>query len=258
MPHDESRLVVFDSHSHLSSAPPRDSLPNYASVVVSVSESDWKRIGMMPGVTPGFGTHPWEAHSVEDGMEERLRIVLEADRKAIVGEIGLCRSARNARKNAHGWASQLDVFRAQLRIASDLDRPVSIHCVKAFKELFDIIDSVLDKSMHKNVALHSYSGTAHHLKGRDVYVGFSHAVNGDPRKKDKLQAVIRAVPSDRLLAESDLDDPRRAYRATRTAVCMIANARGWTHREAAERLDANARSWLRSGARPSSSSSSSS
>lgn len=137
---------------------------------------------------------------------------------------------------------QLEVFEKQLSVASSLDRPVSIHCVKAFKELF----LVLDRHPCRSVALHSYSGSAHHLRGRDVYVGFSHTLNGsDPKKKDRVDAAIRAVPVDRLLAESDLADPAEACRATHRAVCMIADARGWTPREASEILRENTRRWLR-------------
>ena len=44
--------------------------------------------------TPGFGIHPWFAHSVQDGWVERQRALLIAHPGSIVGEIGLDKAAR--------------------------------------------------------------------------------------------------------------------------------------------------------------------
>ena len=79
-----------------------------------------------------------------------------------------------------------------------------------------------------SIGLHSFSGTAHDVKqllalpscGERLYFGFSHTVNvamgGGPGTDghNSLLAAIRAVPTNRLLVESDVDDPGRAPHAT--------------------------------------------
>eukprot|EP00948_MAST-09A_sp_MAST-9A-sp1_P001129 g1129.t1 len=54
-----------------------------------------------------------------------------------IGESGLCRSPKGL--NASPLDVQIDVFRIQLRIAKWLNRPISLHCVKAYTHIIDIL-----------------------------------------------------------------------------------------------------------------------
>ena len=49
-------------------------------------------------VVPGFGVHPWFVQDAAPGWEERLAGLLERHPGAIVGEVGLCKAAKNLRK----------------------------------------------------------------------------------------------------------------------------------------------------------------
>ena len=53
-----------------------------------------------------------------------------------------------------------------------------------------------------------------------------------------------AVPDDRVLVESDVEDFSVARDATCRAVRLVAGAKSWTLVEAAARTAANARAWL--------------
>ena len=69
------------------------------------------------------------------------------------------------------------------------------------------------------------------------------AMNGR-RGLEALDDAIRAVPEDRLLVESDVDDAAAARVATCRAVQLVATARGWTPARTASTTSANAQQWL--------------
>ena len=88
--------------------------------------------------------HPWRVHELADGWQGRLRDRLCEHPGAIVGEIGLCKCAKNLRgpgAKAKNWPLQIQAFDDQLQIAAALGRPASIHCVKAHGTLLDCLSA---------------------------------------------------------------------------------------------------------------------
>lgn len=73
--------------------------------------------------------------------------------------------------------------------------------------------------------------------GTRFYFGFSAVVN---MRSPKTAAVIRAVPADRLLLESDLVSPERAEADLRTLLAFVAEAKGWDVDETARITRENA------------------
>jgi len=176
--------------------------------------------------------------------------------QAIVGEIGLCKCAKNLRgtkaERERGLARQRAIFDAQLKLASQLGRPASVHAVKQHAPLKAVLGAVAATPGFA-VALHSFSGTAHHVKellalvDYPLFFGFSHTINVAMNGRRGLAALddaIRAVPEDRLLVESDVDDAAAARTATCRAVQLVATARGWTPARTASTTSANAMKWL--------------
>ena len=64
------------------------------------------------------------------------------------------------------------------------------------------------------------------------------------RGLEALDDAIRAVPEDRLLVESDVNEAAAARVATCRAVQLVATARGWTPARTASTTSANAMRWL--------------
>lgn len=258
--------TVFDSHCHTHAVEAATaSERHYLGVVQAVEEADWDRVvsrcGASPRLRPGLGVHPWQAHLVEDvdGYLGRLDAALAAHGAAIVGEVGLCKCARNARgpKEAReaGLSMQRRLFLGQLLVATRRSRPASVHAVKQHAPLKDALAAAAAADGRPSVALHSFSGTAHHVgellavvgDAFPLYFGFSHTINvvmNGSRAAAALHAAIAAVPDDRVLVESDVDDPAAAREATCRAVALVAKAKGWTLRETAARTATNARAWL--------------
>lgn len=106
--------------------------------VLAVDEACWDVVCAWSAADeralPGLGVHPWRVHELAPGWQARLAARLAQHPGAIVGEIGLCKCARNLRgpgAKARVWPLQVEAFVQQLQIAAALGRPASVHCVKA-------------------------------------------------------------------------------------------------------------------------------
>ncbi|MCS6770876.1 MAG: TatD family hydrolase [Kiritimatiellae bacterium] len=167
--------------------------------------SDWADVAALARqfpdlIIPSFGVHPWYVHEQPTDWEESLRDYLEDFPQAGVGEVGLDRW-----KSDLPWEGQVDAFRRQLRLARELKRPVSIHCLRAWGALVDVLES--EPLPERGLLMHSYGGSAEMVSILIPY-GARFSLPGyflRPDKENKL-ATFRRVPSDRLLIETDAPD----------------------------------------------------
>lgn len=205
-----------------------------AAVVNGTCEADWPRVaalcrehssvsaaGKSPSATqpiqrtqllPSYGLHPWHVGNRSADWLSTLRAQLTADPTAAIGEIGLDRwildRARPDDLRLTGLRrapveEQLDVFAAQLALAVESDRPVTIHCIDAHGALFDALRN--SRRPQRGFLLHAYAGSLEMMKSF-AELGAYFSFNGyflDPRRAARLQPVYRAIPSDRLLVETD-------------------------------------------------------
>lgn len=97
------------------------------------------------------------------------------------------------------------MFKKQLELAKELKKPASIHCVRAFGELLDVMKGV--GPFPHGVILHSFLGSPEmvsELAKLGSYFSFSgFLMSMKPQKAKKL---LKAVPSDRILLETDAPD----------------------------------------------------
>ncbi|MDH6534410.1 TatD DNase family protein [Parabacteroides sp. PM5-20] len=75
-----------------------------------------------------YGIHPWYIGNVEEQMEE-LRKAAFLPETVAIGEAGLDKLAET------DFATQEDAFLRQIRLAEEVEKPLIIHCVKAWTEL---------------------------------------------------------------------------------------------------------------------------
>jgi len=159
------------------------------------------------------------------------------------------------------YAIQQQAFTAQLKVAAAMRRPVVVHCVQAFGDLLTILKETRDRGkdrdrdrdggmlmlMPTKIYMHSYSGsidTARSLMALcagscPVYFGFSACCNLHSNSS-KTESVIAAIPDDRLLLETDLEESEGADRALQSMLAVIAAAKGWGISHAAATTTANA------------------
>jgi TatD DNase family protein len=173
------------------------------------SQSDWPTVLSLArsnsAIIPCFGVHPWYAPSCAPYWLAELKHFLTAVPSG-VGETGLDRYIEPRNENV-----QEDIFRAQLSLAAELGRPVTIHCVQAWGWMMDILRS--HRPLPDRMLFHSYGGSADLIKplaAMGAY--FSYAGNLLRDKAVRRREALVATPPDRLLLETDSPDispPRR-------------------------------------------------
>jgi TatD DNase family protein len=156
---------------------------------------------LWPDVRFAIGIHPHQAHQFAADPEAAAALVREqaAATPAIraVGEIGLdYHYDYSPREVQHA------VFRAQLRLALELDRPVVIHTREADDDTIAILREE-GKGRLQGV-LHCFTGSAA-LRDAALALGFYISLAGILTfpKAGELRDIVRAVPLDRLLTETD-------------------------------------------------------
>ncbi|KAL1992709.1 hypothetical protein VTN49DRAFT_4741 [Thermomyces lanuginosus] len=243
-----------------------------------------------------------------------MRTHLVAHPTALVGEVGLDRAfrlpmpwsedelrerdpsitpgSREGRRLSPFKVSvehQKSLLKAQLQLAGELRRPVSLHSVQGHGVVLEILrdlwrgyekkgskramrmktkntefptgeDDKDEKQEEKplpfppRICMHSYSGRAdslaqflHPSAPSEIFFSFSSVINLPPSADEnhKTVQVVRALPADRILVESDFHEAGASMddlleEVTRT-VCRI---RGWTLEEGVKQLARNYQRFL--------------
>jgi TatD DNase family protein len=190
------------------------------------------------GVYASLGIHPHEAGGPDAARVSQLRDLLGHPRAVAVGETGLDYFRDYAPADA-----QQALFDAQLRLAVETAKPVVIHTRAADD---DTLARLRDHP--GQVVLHCFSspGLLDSALERGWYVSF--AGNVTYKNAYDLRTAARAVPADRILAETDSPylspQPVRGTRNepanVRHTVAALAEARGEDAGELARRIDVNA------------------
>ncbi|XP_077248265.1 tatD related DNase [Tasmannia lanceolata] len=209
-------LKLFDAHCHLQDPRIYDFAPQIIQTALNsgvlrfavngVSQKDWHLVKQMgedyPSIIPCFGLHPWYVAERTPNWLKEMRGFFETTPHAAVGEVGLD-------KGSHGkeidFLDQVQVFREQLELAKELERPVSVHCVRAFGDLIEIMQCT--GPFPAGVILHSYVGSAEMvpiLAKLGAYFSFSGHLM--PMKSQKAKKMLQSVPTERILLESDAPD----------------------------------------------------
>ena len=202
-------MEVHDAHCHYQFAEvpyaavelARSEGVGYA-VINGSSPADWADVaalaGRDPRNLPSFGLHPWDVPAAPAGWLDELRRVLLAHPAAGVGEMGLDRWIEGFDPDAQEAA-----FRAQLALAVELDRPLTIHCVRAIGPLMDILRATA--LPRRGFLLHSWNGPVElvpELARFGAYFSFS-AHHFPERKAHLRDQFAAAIPRERILVETD-------------------------------------------------------
>ncbi|KAF3641971.1 putative deoxyribonuclease TATDN1-like isoform X6 [Capsicum annuum] len=209
-------IKLFDSHCHLQDPRIIDMVPKIVKTtteagvvyfaVNGVSEKDWHLVKEMsdqyPCIVPNFGLHPCFITERTPNWLKTLRGFLESTPPAAVGEIGLDKGSFGRKID---FADQVDVCRQQLQLAKELERPASIHCVRAFGDLLELLKSA--GPVPSGFILHSYLGSAEmvpEFAKLGAYFSFSGFLMS--MKESKAKKMLKSIPKDRILLETDAPD----------------------------------------------------
>ncbi len=209
-----STLKLFDCHNHiqderifpmLEKVMERARLAGVGHMAVKgCSEADWPKveeiINRYENTHVAFGLHPWFIKERSGQWFQTLENLLTTYPQASVGEIGIDHALENRND-----AEQEQVFLAQLGIARKFDRPVTIHCRRAWGRLIELLDQFGE--IPRGMLIHCFGGSAEvatELVKRGAYISFSGSITRPNAKK--AGPSIRAVPDDRILIETDAPD----------------------------------------------------
>lgn len=207
-------MKIIDAHHHLHDQRFGTSLPQVLAEMAQVgvvhgimngtSESDWEDVALWHThephrFTPAFGLHPWKVEQRSMQWRDTLVDYLTRFPQSSIGECGLDRWRKEV-----DFEQQTIVFTQHLAIAKELDRPLTIHCLKAWDALMIALKRCAPLPPF---LLHSYSGPVNLIPAL-VRLGAHFSFSGyflHQRKKSAFDA-FAAVPLDRLLIESDAPD----------------------------------------------------
>lgn len=200
-------------------------------------------------VYAAVGVHPHSAKELDGATLAQLRQLAQRPEVVAVGEIGLDYyrdlSPRDVQRRA---------FQAQLAWAARLGKPVIIHDRDAHDDVLDALTNWAAGLSNSPLAgrlgvLHTFSGDLGMAK-RAIDLGFYISISGPVtyRNARQLPDIVRALPLDRLLVETDCPflapEPHRGKRNepayTRLVAERIAELRGISFDDLALATTANA------------------
>lgn len=143
-----------------------------------------------------LGVHPSEVKGWNDDLIDKIKEYSKSSKIVGIGEIGL----------DYYWDKsfndlQKEVFIKQIKLANELNFPISVHDREAHKDTFDILT---EYNKNSAVVMHCFSGSVEFMK-ECVKQGWYIAIGGVVtfKKTIKMKEVAKEVPLDKLLLETD-------------------------------------------------------
>ncbi|AZQ61322.1 hypothetical protein EI427_03515 [Flammeovirga pectinis] len=197
-------FIFFDSHTHHKSI--------YSNVIGVYNHLLQNDCTLLNSQLNSAGIHPWyiDDLSITENIDKLKSIITTLD---AVGEAGLDRSIKT------DLALQTEVFTAQIEVSEEFEKPMIIHCVKAYSDLL----ALRKKGKCKQPwIIHGYQGnkeTANQLIKSGCYLSFGKALM---YKRPKLTEAYELADKSKILFETD-DDKNLSIEDLYQFVCTTYN-----------------------------------
>lgn len=223
---------IFDSHAHYDDAAfdtDRDallaSLPTHGvgAVIHAATDPDSAERGLAmaaryPYVRVAVGIHPEAAGAVQEDWLDRIETLAQHPLVCAVGEIGLDYHYEDGAPRE----VQMDLLRRQLELAARYDLPVILHDRDAHEDMLTVLTAYRTRGV-----LHCFSGSVEMMRqvtSLGLYIGLGGVTTFKNARRPA--AVAAAVPSDRLLLETDAPymapEPHRGERCDSSLIAHTA------------------------------------
>lgn len=202
--------MLIDSHAHLEMQAfdnDRDAVIRRAKeagvdviVTVGTNLQDCRSVveiaTRFESVYAALGIHPHEVKDINQKTYDTIRILVQQPKVVAYGEIGL-----DFFRNHSPRDIQIRCFGEQLEIADEFNLPVIIHDREAHLETLNMLMARKEK---RGGIIHCFSGDVLMAK-KCLDMGFYISIPGPVTfpKAEKLFEIVRQVPLDRLLVETD-------------------------------------------------------
>ncbi|WP_428741042.1 TatD family hydrolase [Tenacibaculum sp.] len=144
-----------------------------------------------------IGIHPW--YISENSLQNDLKIIeeqLNSEKCYALGECGLDRITEI------DLSLQLEVFRQQIQLSEKHNKPLIIHCVKAFQEIIQLKKEIKPKQPWIVHGFNKNHQIALDLIRHQICISFGESL----LKNDSLQETFSKLPSDFLFLETDTSE----------------------------------------------------
>lgn len=182
-----AQIPYIDLHTHRN-------YPIRARAVLSVKNVALNHSETITEADCSIGLHPWY---IDEDTEHELRLMANELKRIQVLAIGECGLDKNI---PIPFSDQKSVFDRQVQLAQTHQKPLIIHCVRAFQE---IVDSLKRMKFEGAAVFHGYRKNwilAKWLIDRGYYLSIGvHCLNGS---QDEL---LKNIPLAHLFLETDMD-----------------------------------------------------
>ncbi len=203
--------MLIDSHAHIDMPEfdnDRDEVVERAlkagiSYIINIGstlEASRKGVEIAQRYDPVYATvgiHPHDAAYANSKLYDELKILLDKEKVIAVGEIGL-----DYYRDYSPREVQQKVFRDQIGIARDINKPIIVHSRDAKEDTLRILKE--EKGSGLRGILHCFSGDekmAWECIDLGFYISFAGPVTYT--NASRLREVVKAIPPERLLIETD-------------------------------------------------------
>ena len=206
-------LPLIDSHCHLADAKLRDDVEG---VLARAAEAGVRQMVSVGAIGPiendqltvkiaeshanvfaAVGVHPHDAKDATDDRFAALRDLAKSKKVVAIGESGLDFFYKHSPPGA-----QEESLRRHLKLASELNLPIVIHCRDAEQRLVEVVrESGMPAA---GGVIHCFTGNGDAAR-EFLALGFHISVSGilTFRNADQIRAAAKIVPNDRLMVETD-------------------------------------------------------
>lgn len=204
--------MLVDSHCHLDFPELQSDLPGVLARAADAGVAAMLTIGTRldrfkgvravaesaPNIWCTVGIHPHEAR--EEPIDEPARLIAEATHEKVIGigEAGLDYYYEHSPRD-----DQIRNFRAHIAAARETGLPLVVHARDADDDLCQILAEEHARGAYPGL-IHCFSsgrGLAETALGLGLYISISGIVTF--KKADELRAIVKDIPLDRLLVETD-------------------------------------------------------
>ncbi|WP_300348158.1 TatD family hydrolase [Clostridium sp.] len=204
------KYKIFDTHAHYDSKDFNEDRENLVKElenngVVGILNCGSDLYGLRKSVElsrdfdifyAAVGIHPENADEFNEEVVKEIKEYVKEEKVKAIGEIGLDYYwEENPPKEV-----QKEVFRAQMKLADELNLPVIIHDRDAHGDTLEI----MKEFPNVKGVIHCFSGSVEFAKEcikLGYYIGFTGVLTFKNAKK--LVEVCKEIPSDRMLVETD-------------------------------------------------------
>jgi TatD DNase family protein len=143
------------------------------------------------------GVHPYDSRNCTEDTISELRRLATQEEIVAIGECGL-----DFNRDFSPRPQQEEWFEAQVALAEELQMPLFLHERDAQQRFCEILTGVRKKVP---AVLHCFTGTREELKAyldMDLHIGITGWIC-DERRGTHLRELVREIPLDRLMIETD-------------------------------------------------------